>query len=92
MAKIKDYFVPFVLLLILNLRYYPGNLELTLKQNFRFLLASFIYGLAFAFIFKWFLRQFLRRELSRENFVKIALWAAVIMAFGEFLRVYFAPY
>jgi len=91
MAKIKNYLLPLVLILAFNLRYYPGNLELTLKQNFKSLLASFIYGLAFAFLLKWFLQKIVRKELSRENFFKVALWAAAIMAFDEFLRFYFAP-
>ena len=92
MATLKNYLVPLILLLILNARYCPGDWALTLKQNFKFLLASLLYGVAFAFLFKWFLRKFLRRDLRRENLVKIALWAAVIMALGEFLRIYFAPH
>ena len=83
--------MPLFLLLLLNVRYYAGHWFHTFKESARLSLASFIYGLAFAFLFKWFLRKFLRRELPKAEFWRVALWAGVIMALGESLRLYFAP-
>lgn len=92
MEKVRGYWGPIFLLLLFNFRYYSGNWVLTFKESARHSLASVIYGLAFAFLFKWFSRKFLRQDVGWENFTKIAIWAAVVMALGESLRAYFAPH
>ncbi len=90
--NLKNYILGSLLLIVLSVRYYPGKLGKSLKESGQYFLAFVIYGLAFAFLFKWFLKKFLRRDLSWETFFRLALWAAVVMALGESLRLYFAPY
>ncbi len=88
----REYLFGGVLLFFLSIRYYPGHFHRTLLETSKFLGAVILYGLGFAFLFKWVLRQFLKKELLWEKFFKIALWAAVIMALGESLRHYLRPY
>ncbi|HFC96961.1 MAG TPA: hypothetical protein ENJ40_00685 [Thermosulfurimonas dismutans] len=85
----REYLSGIILLLFLSIRYYPQSLERTLIESLRFLGAVILYGLGFAYLFKWALQQFLHRGLSRDQFLRIALWAGVIMALGESLRHYF---
>ncbi len=88
----KEYLLGSLILISLSIRYYPGHLHRTFLETSRFLGAVILYGLGFAFLFKWALRQFLKKELRWENFFKVALWAAVVMALGESLRHYLRPY
>ena len=92
MQNPKEYLVGAILLLLLSVRYYPGYPERTLLESVKFLLAVLLYGLGFAFLCQWVAKKFLKKDLPRTAFFKIALWAAVIMALGESLEHYFRPY
>ncbi|MBX6424018.1 hypothetical protein [Thermosulfurimonas sp. F29] len=92
MKNFREYLFGGILLLFFSIRYYPGYPQRTLLATGKFLVAVILYGLGVAFLCKWAIRQFFKKELVWENFFKIALWAAVIMSFGESLRHYFYPY
>ncbi|RUM88594.1 MAG: hypothetical protein DSZ24_03245 [Thermodesulfatator sp.] len=84
----REYLPGIFLLFFLSIRYYPGHWSRTLLETLKFLGAVALYGFSFAFLLQWALKNFLRHPLSRRDFLRVALWAAVIMAFGESLRHY----
>ncbi|QJA06151.1 hypothetical protein FVE67_04765 [Thermosulfurimonas marina] len=92
MRTLREYLPGALLLLFLSVRYYPGLWGRTVLETLKFLGAVCLYGLSFAFLLQWALKKFFHHPLARRDLLRAALWAAVIMAFGESLRHYLGLY
>ncbi|QER41275.1 hypothetical protein F1847_00425 [Thermodesulfobacterium sp. TA1] len=82
-------FIGILLWVLLSLRIYPTDLEKTLWHSGKILIGSGLYGLGITIIFNGLLAKFTKKSLNRDQFLKMALWLAVLTAVGASLEFYF---
>ncbi|WP_028841550.1 hypothetical protein [Thermodesulfobacterium hveragerdense] len=82
-------FAAIVLWVLLSLRIYPLDLMKTLWDSGKIFIGSGLYGLGITIIFNGLLAKFTKKGLNRDQFIKMALWLAVLTAVGASLEFYF---
>ncbi|NPA39108.1 MAG: hypothetical protein GXO57_01485 [Thermodesulfobacteria bacterium] len=83
------YLLPFILWILLSIRFYPGYIEKTIIESGKMFLGSGLYGLGMTLIFNGLSSKIWKKALSRENFIKMVLWLAVITSLSASLDHYF---
>jgi hypothetical protein len=93
MNKLKylnsQYLLPFVLWIFLSFRFYPSDILKTLLHSGKIFIGCGFYGLGMTIIINGLLTKFAKKTLTRDSFIKIALWLAVITALAASLEFYF---
>jgi len=92
--SIKDlfspkYILPFILWVLLSIRFYPASVSKTIIESGKIFLGSGLYGLGMTLIFNGLSSKIWKKALSRENFIKMVLWLAVITSLSASLDHYF---
>lgn len=92
--KLRDFLqskflLPFSLWILLSLRIYPENLVKTVLHSGKIFIGCGLYGLGLTIIFNGLITKITKKSLTREQFIKMVLWLAVITAVGASLEFYF---
>ncbi|WP_038056820.1 hypothetical protein [Thermodesulfobacterium hydrogeniphilum] len=85
----KEFFLPFFLWILFSLRIYPSDLLKTFLESGKIFIGSGLYGLGMTIIANGLTAKIAKKHFSREYFIKIALWLAVITAISASLEFYF---
>ena len=85
----KSFVIPFLLWILFSIRVFPHDIWLTVKKTLYMLIGSLLYGLGMTLIFNGLNSKINKKSLSRENFVKMVLWLAVLTSFSASMDHYF---
>jgi len=81
--------LPFALLVLLSLRIYPAHFGKTIIETCKIFFGSVLYGLGTTLLFNGISVKINKKSLTREKFIKVAIWLAVLTAFSASLDHYF---
>ena len=83
------FILPLLLWILLSFRIYHSSLWKTFIDSEKIFIGSGLYGLGMTIIFNGLSAKITKKSLNREQFIKMALWLAVITAFSASLEHYF---
>ena len=91
MKKLENYskfILPALLWIVLSIRFYQGDLIKTLLESMKHFLGFGLYGFGLTIILNGLSVKFTKKRMTREQFIKIALWLSAFAAFGGSLDFY----
>ncbi len=83
------FILPFFLWVLFSLRIYPSDIVKSVLHSGKIFIGCGLYGLGLTIIINGLSAKLAKKTFGRENFIKTALWLAVITAFSASLEFYF---
>lgn len=84
-----QFILPFLLWIFFSLRIYPSDIAKSILHSGKIFIGCGLYGLGMTIIINGISAKLAKKTFSKESFIKIALWLAVITAISASLEFYF---